>query len=89
MMGMLGDKKKLISIILSEKHQKPKEEKVSSGLESDFEGGYESIASDVMSAVKSGDAKKLASSMKEFIQMCMSEDEYSEDESEEGRGEEY
>jgi hypothetical protein len=79
MLGMMGDKKKLISIILSEKAHKPKEEEVSSGLESDFSGGYESIASDVMSAVKSGDSKKLASSLKEFMQMCMSEDEYSDD----------
>ena len=89
MLGMMGDKKKLISIILSEKSPKPKEESVSNGLEADFSSGYEGLAGDIMSAVKSGDSKKLASSLKEFMQICMREDEYSDSDEEDSREKEY
>ena len=78
MLGMLGDKKKLISIILAEKAPKPEEKSVD-GLEADFSSGYEGAAKDVLMALESKDAKALASAMKDFIMLCVREEDYSEE----------
>lgn len=78
MMGLLGgDKKKAISLILSES-QKPKEKEVSQGLEGDFSKAHELIAKDLIDGLKSDDPGKVSRSLKQFFQMCEREDEYSE-----------
>lgn len=75
------DKKKIVSIVLGE--QKPEEKKVSDGLEADFSSAYSACAADMMSAIKEGDAKKLAMSLKDFVQMCGKESDYEGEDSEE------
>lgn len=78
MLGMLGDKKKAVSVILGEMPM-AKEEKVSNGLEADFSSAYGQMAKDVMVALESKSPEKLASSMKSMIQAIMREEEYKED----------
>lgn len=81
MLGMLGDKKKMITTILGEGPVKEKE--VPRGLESDFNPAYEATARDLMEAFKSGNEKMFVSSMKNFLAMNQSESEYGDSESEE------
>lgn len=76
MLGMLGDKKKAVSIILGES---PMEKKVPQGLESDVMPALESYAQDLIKAIEGKDAKKLASAFKEMIYLCEKEEEYSEE----------
>jgi aromatic ring-opening dioxygenase LigB subunit len=76
MLGLLGDKKKIVSIILAES---PKHKNVPQGLEGDFSPAMEAYAKDVIEAVEAKDAKALAMALKELIYACQHEDEYSED----------
>lgn len=78
-MGLLGDKKKMASLILSEDF-KPKEKEVPQGLEGDFSKAHESIAKDLIDGIKSGDPGMVSRSLKQFYQMCEKEEEYSDEE---------
>ena len=79
MLGMLGDKKKMVSIILGEK---PSMKEVPNGLESDIKPAMESYAQDLISAIENKDAGKLASAFKEMMYLCEKEEDYTEGESE-------
>ena len=79
MMGLLGDKKKAVSAILSES-MKPQEKEVSQGLEGDFSKAHDLIAKDLIEGIKSGDPGMVSRSLKHFVQMCEKEEEYSESE---------
>lgn len=45
------------------------------GAESDYSNGYDAAASDMIKAFHDKDPKKLRSSLKSFIQMCLNEKE--------------
>jgi hypothetical protein len=77
MMGLLGDKKKIASLILSES-PRPQEKEASQGIEGDFSKAHDQIAKDLIDGIKSGDPGKVSRSLKHFIQMCEKEEEYSE-----------
>lgn len=80
-MGLLGDKKNMVSLILKE-HHRPEEKEVPQGLEGDFSKAHESIAKDLIEGIKSGDPGKVSRSLKQFMQMCGKEEEYSDEEGE-------
>lgn len=80
MLGMLGDKKKIASIILSESPKKIEEKNVPQGLESDFSIGLESLASEMIEGLKNGEPGMVAKALKQFIILCKKEEEYSEPE---------
>jgi hypothetical protein len=80
-MMLLGDNKKLVQLILSESHA-PKEKEVPQGLEGDFSKAHESIAKELIEAIKSGDPRTVSRSLKTFMQMCEKEEEYSVEEGE-------
>lgn len=80
MMGLLGDKK-VISLILNEMH-KPKEAEVPQGLEGDFSKAHDAIAKELIEGIKNGEPGKVSRSLKQFIQMCEKEEEYSDVEGE-------
>ena len=82
MLGLLGDKKKMVSLILSEYPKKAEEKEVSQGLESDFSKAHDAIASELIEALKAGDPGKVSRSLKSFIKLCSKEEEYSEPEGE-------
>lgn len=77
MLGMLGDKKKIASIILSER-PKIEEKPVPQGIEADFSQGLEALAKDLVEGLKGGDPGMVSRSLKQFIKLCVKEDEYSE-----------
>lgn len=78
MLGMLGDRKKAVSVILGESPS-AEEKKVSNGLEADFSSAYEQMAKDILSSVEGKDHKMLASALKSMVQAMMREDEYKEE----------
>lgn len=82
MLGMLGDKKKAVSLILGEM-PKVEEKKVSEGLEADFSSAYGQMGKAVMDAMKEGSPDKLGMALKDVVMMAMRESEYAEDQSEE------
>lgn len=77
MLGLLGDKKKMVSLILSEK-QKPKETEVPQGLEADFSQAHESLAKEFIEGIKNDDPGMVSRSLKQFIQLCVKEDDYTQ-----------
>lgn len=85
MLGMLGDKKKIATIILGERPM-VEEKKVSNGLEADFSTAYGAMAKDMISAMENKSPEKLASALKSLIQAVIREEEYSEDQQEEMGG---
>jgi hypothetical protein len=85
MLGMLGDKKKIASIILGERPT-AEEKKVPNGLEADFSSAYGAMSKDIMDALESKSPEKLAMSLKSMIQAIVREEEYKEDAQEEMEG---
>lgn len=81
MLGLLGDQKKLVQLILSES-PKPVEKEVPQGLEGDFSKAHDSIAKDLIEGIKSGDPRMVSRSLKQFVQLCEKEEEYSGEEGE-------
>lgn len=79
MMGLLGDKKKMVQLILSENH-KPKEKEVPQGLEADFSQAHDSLAKEICDGVQAGDPGMVSRALKQFIKLCSKEDEYSVEE---------
>lgn len=79
MLGMLGDKKKIAQLILSER-PKVEEKAVPQGIEADFSQGLDALASDLVEGLKGGDPGMVSRSLKQFIKLCMKEGEYSEEE---------
>ena len=77
-MMMLGDKKKMVQLILSESPGKPEEKEVSNGLEADFSKAHEALAKEVIDGIKSDDAMKVSKALKKFYMLCEKEEEYSE-----------
>lgn len=63
---IIPDKKKMATMIVAQLHGGPEEEK------SEGESGdsYEAIASDILSAISSGDAKALADALQAFHAEC-------------------
>jgi len=82
MLGLLGDKKKMAQIIISESHKQPEEKDVPQGLEADFSKAHEASISDFMQAIKQDEPGKASLALKQFIKLCSKEDEYSEPEGE-------
>lgn len=82
MLGMLGDKKKIAQLILSEKPKMATEKAVPQGIEADFSDAHEALAGDLVKGIQSGDPGMVSRSLKQFIQLCMREDEYSVEEGE-------
>lgn len=80
-MMMLGDKKKMVQLILSES-PKAQEKEVPQGIESDFSKAHDSLANDIIEAIKEGEPGKVSRSLKQFIKLCGKEDEYSVEEGE-------
>lgn len=78
MLGMLGDKKKAVSIILGES-PRTEEKKVPDGLESDFSSAYGQMAKDILSAIERKSSEQLGSALKGMIQACLREEEYKEE----------
>jgi hypothetical protein len=81
-MMLLGDRKKIAQLIISENHQAPKEKDVPQGLEADFSKAHESAMSEFMQALEQGEPGKASLALKQFIKFCIKEDEYSEPEEE-------
>lgn len=81
MMGLLGDNKKLVQLILSES-PKTIEKDVPQGLEGDFSKAHDSLAEELINGFKSGDPRMVSRSLKQFIQLCGREEEYSVEEGE-------
>lgn len=81
LMGLLGDQKKMVQLILSESAG-PKEKEVPQGLEGDFSKAHDSIAKDLIEGIKSGDPRMVSRSLKQFIVLCEKEEEYSVEEGE-------
>lgn len=79
MMGLLGDKKRIVQLILSQTHEPVKEKEVPQGIEADFSKAHDALASDMIDGFKNGEPGKVSRSLKQFIQLCMKEDEYSEE----------
>lgn len=81
MMGLLGDKKKIASVILSEVHapKRPEEKNVPQGIEADFSAAHEALASDIISGIKDGDPGMVSRSLKQFFQLCEKEGDYTEE----------
>lgn len=79
MLGMLQDKKKISQAILGQIPKMAEEKKVPGGLEADFSSAHDSIAAEMLAAFKSGDSKSFSRGLKQFIQLCMKEGEYSEE----------
>lgn len=78
---LLIDQKKMAQLILNEVH-KPKEKEVPQGIEGDFSKAHESIAKELIDAIKSGDPRMVSRSLKMFFQVCDKEEEYSVEEGE-------
>lgn len=81
MLGLLGDKKNLVSLILSET-QEPTQKDVPKGLESDFSKAHEALAGDMIEAFKEGNAEMASRCLKQFIKLYSKEDNYSVEEGE-------
>lgn len=77
MMGLLGDKKKMASLILSEA-PKNEEKKVPSGVEGDFSKACEQCASELIDGIKAGDPRMVSRALKHFVELSGREDEYSD-----------
>ena len=79
MMGLLGDKKKAISMVLSGKPEglgpQSHEEKV----ETDYSAAMNSAAAEVMSAIETKDVSRLAKALESFDEVCESKEEAGED----------
>lgn len=82
MMGMLGDKKKMIQLILSESPAKAEEKEVPQGLEGDFSKAHDAMAKDLIEGFKAGDPGMVSRALKQFIKLCSKEEDYSEIEGE-------
>lgn len=78
MLGLLGDKKKIVQLVLSERPRQTEEREVPQGLEGDFSLACEALGKDIIEAVKAEDATMLAKSIKHLMKLAMKEDEYSE-----------
>lgn len=76
-MGLLGDKKKMVSLILSER-PKIEEKEVSQGLEGDFSQAHEATAKTIIEAIQAGDPGMVSRALKQFYQLCEKEEDYSE-----------
>jgi len=72
MLGLMGDKKKMISTILMGSAHKGESKEVE-GVEEDYLPALKAIAADMIAAHESKDAAKLAMAMKEFIAVCEEE----------------
>ena len=79
MLGMMGDKKNIATIIVGK--AKPEIEKVKD-VEYDPEMGYDQCCEGMISALQSGDAAKLKSNLKSFVKMVIMEEEREEEENE-------
>jgi hypothetical protein len=75
MLGLLGDKKKIVQLILAESPKKLDKE-VPQGMEGDFSPALEAYANDLIAAVKNEDPKMLVNALKELIVACEKEEEY-------------
>ena len=82
MMGLLGDKKKIAQLILSEMPKHMEEKEVPQGIEADFSKAHEALASEMVEAFKQGEPGKVSRALKQFIKLCVKEDEYSVEEGE-------
>jgi hypothetical protein len=80
MLGMLGDKKKVVSIILGE--QLPKQKDVPKGLESDMLPAKKAIAQDLIKAIKGDDIEGVLKALEDHYYLCDKEEDYQEGESE-------
>lgn len=75
-MLLLGERKKIAQVILSEGPKKAEEKEVPNGLEADFSDALESLAGEIVASVQSGDPGMVSRSLKRFIQLCHKEGEY-------------
>lgn len=82
MLGLLGDKKKISQIILSEHAKKPEEKEVPQGIEADFSKAHDAFSGDIIKGIQSGDPGMVTRSLKGLIKLCLKEDEYSDPEGE-------
>lgn len=78
---LLFDKKKIAQVILSERPKKI-EKDVPQGIESDFSMGLDSLAGEIIEGLKNGEPRMVSQALKQFIQLCLKEEEYSEPEGE-------
>jgi hypothetical protein len=82
MLGLLGDKKKIAQIILSEMPKHIEEKEVPQGIEADFSKAHEELAKEMIDGFEQGEPGKVSRALKQFIKLCMKEDEYSVEEGE-------
>lgn len=82
MLGLLGDKKKIVQLVLSERPSHMEDKKVPQGLEGDFSLACEAIGKDLIEAIKNEDPRGVSLAIKHLMKLSMKEDEYSEDEEE-------
>lgn len=81
MLGLLGDQKKLVQLILSERPM-AEEKEVPKGLEGDFSAAHEAAAKELIDGIGAGDPRMVARSIKQMIMLCEREEEYSVEEGE-------
>lgn len=70
--GLLNDEKKVAALIVGSPEKKEEGPKEMVGLDA--------AAEDILSAIKSGDAKTLVGALKSFYEMCEMEEESKEEE---------
>lgn len=80
MLGMLGDKKKAISVILGEK---PMEKEVPKGLESEMGPAMKAAAKSLLDAIKADDIEGVSKALEDHYYLCDKAEDYSEGEPEE------
>lgn len=68
-MIIIPDKKKMATAIIADLHSEPEESSADDG------DSFEALASQIMSAVKSGSAKDLADGLKAFFMECESKED--------------
>lgn len=71
--GLLNDEKKIAALIVGDQGKKEEGPKEMLGLEA--------AAEEIISAIKSGDAKSLGAALKSFYEMCEMKEEAAEEES--------
>ena len=79
MMGLLGDKKKAVSMVLGGRTDglpaQSKDEKV----KQDYTAAMDSAAAEIMSAIETKDVKRLANALEAFDQVCEAKEDAGDD----------
>jgi hypothetical protein len=79
MMGLLGDPKKSVSVILGKKDSGLPPQSHVEKVETDYSAAMNSAAAEIMSAIETKDVSRLAKALESFDQVCDSKEESGED----------